>query len=66
MTREQKAEQIRIMIERRDLTLSWVARRLGTSRQYVTQALSDPYAELSESLIERIETILYDFPEVKR
>ncbi len=64
MTREQTAKRLRAAIARRDLTLAWVARRLGVTRQCVTGALSEPYSDLSEGMIERIESALKPFPEV--
>lgn len=62
MTRDKTALQLLEMIERRDLTLAWIARRLGVSRQMVHRALANPEARLSDNLASRIRVAIETIP----
>lgn len=47
MPNKPAALEIRKAMEARDLSMAWVARRLGVSRQYLSLVLNPPY-EVSE------------------
>lgn len=53
MPNKSAATLIRREMKARDLSMSWVARRMGVSRQYLSLILNPPY-EVSEDQAARI------------
>lgn len=59
------AALVRRDLKARDLTLAWLARRMGITRQYLTRALNPPYSRMTDDLAHRCWDAYYPSPIVK-